>query len=89
MTQPGPDRDPGGRFDPWSELKFAIAELHALAARLTVHLDADDDHQAIIWDEGSWRAADLLERALADVGTLSAQYLRLMISDRRGTDPLA
>jgi hypothetical protein len=23
------DRDPGGPFEPWSELKWAVAELHA------------------------------------------------------------
>ena len=46
-----------------------------MASRLTVWLDADDENQAVIWDESSWRAADLLERALADVGSLSAQYL--------------
>jgi hypothetical protein len=84
-----PDQDPGGRFDGWAELKWAIAELHVFASRLTVHLDVDDENQSIIWDESSWRAADLLERPLADVGTLSAQYLRCMIMDRRGTDPLA
>ncbi len=87
MTQP--DTRPGRPFDGWSELKWAISELHTFVSRLTVHLDADDENQSIIWDEGSWRAADLLERALADVGTLSAQYLRLMVMDRRGTDPLA
>ena len=84
-----PDQDPGGRFDAWSELKWSIAELHTFVARLTVHLDADDENQSIIWDESSWRAADLLERALADVGSLSSQYLRLMIMDRRGIDPLS
>lgn len=84
-----PDRGPGRQVDGWAELRWAIAELQQLAARLTVHLDADDEHQAITWDTASWRAADLLERTLADVGSLSAQYLRCAIADRRGIDPLA
>jgi hypothetical protein len=80
---------PGRPFDGWQELKWAIAELHAFASRLTVHLDADDENNAVIWDTGAWRAADLLEGCLADVGTLSSQYLRCAILDRRGIDPLA
>jgi len=84
-----PDQVPGREFTGWAELRWSIAELQQMASRLTVWLDADDENQAVIWDESSWRAADLLERALADVGELSSQYLRLMIMDRRGTDPLA
>ena len=83
-----PDQAPGGRLDPWSELKWSIAELHTFVSRLTGWLDSDNENQSIIWDESSYRAADLLERALADVGALSAQYLRLAIMDRRGIDPL-
>jgi hypothetical protein len=30
-----------------------------------------------------------LERIYADIGDLAAQYLRLMISDRRGDGPLS
>ena len=84
-----PDRGPGREVDGWHELKWAIAELQHLAARLAVHLDADDEHQAITWDQRAWHAGALLERTLADVGTLSAQYLRCAITDRRGIDPLA
>ena len=84
-----PERGPGRAISAWDELQFAIGELHALASRLTVWLDADDDHQAITWSLEARRAADLLERTLANVGTLSAQYLRCAIIDRRGIDPLA
>jgi hypothetical protein len=73
----------------WTELQWSIGELHALASRLTVWLDAAGDHRAITWNLEVWRAADLLERCLADVGTLSTQYLWCAILDRRGIDPLA
>ena len=83
-----PDRGPGREVDGWTELKWAIAELQHLAARLTVHLDADDEHQAITWDQHAFNAGALLERTLRDVGELSAAYLRCSIADRRGIDPL-
>ena len=36
------DRGSGRQVDDWAEMRRAITELQALAARLTVHLDADD-----------------------------------------------
>jgi hypothetical protein len=84
------DSDPGGSFSGWQEIKFAVRELEHLAAKLSVALQADDDSgEAITWDAAAWQAADLLERAYADIGTLSGTYLRLMIADRYGRDPLA
>jgi hypothetical protein len=84
------DSDPGGSFSGWQEIKFAVRELQNLAAKLSVALAADDDSGATItWDNASWQAADLLERCYADIGALSAQYLRCAILDRRGIDPLA
>ena len=80
--------DQGAAFDAWASLKFAITELQMLAAALGPALAADEDGAAITWDEASWRAGDLLERTFADIGTLSAQYVRLAIIDRRGIDPL-
>jgi hypothetical protein len=85
----GQEHGPGRPFDAWLELRFAIAELHSLASQLTVNLDIGDEHAAVTWNLEAWRAADLLERTLADVGTLSAQWLRCSILDRRGIDPLA
>ena len=84
-----PDRGPGREVTGWAELKWAIGELQALAARLTVHLDSDAEHEAIVWDQRAWHAGALLERTLRDVGELSAQYLRCAIIDRRGIDPWA
>lgn len=77
-------------FDAWAQLKFAIRELEQLAATLGSVLGADDETgQAATWDASSYAAVDLLERTYADIGTLSAAYLRCAIIDRRGTDPLA
>lgn len=77
-------------FDGWHELKFAISELQQLAATLGSRLGADDESaDTATWDEAAYRALDLLERTYADIGTLSAAYLRLAILDRRGIDPLA
>lgn len=85
----GADDAPGQPFDAWQELKFALRELHYLASSLTVALGTDSEAaNAITWDARSWQAADLLERTLADIGGLSAQWLRCSIIDRRGTDPL-
>ncbi len=85
-----PDQDPGGRFDAWSELKFAIRELHSMAVALGTILGADDEQivQAT-WSQESWQAVDLLERVYADIGELSGTYLRCFIADRTGRDPLA
>jgi hypothetical protein len=87
---PPPDEPPGQAFDPWQELKWSISELHAMAAQLGSHLHADEDTP--YWataDRQTWSALDLLERCLADVGTLAAQYVRMRIADRYGRDPLA
>jgi hypothetical protein len=57
--------------------------LHNLAVRLSITLGADDEAvEAATWDAGSWRALDLLERTYADLGALSAKYVKLMIRSR-------
>ena len=85
-----PDQAPGGRsWDAYSELRFAIAELHNLASALGARIGADDEALASVsWDEQEWRCIDLLERCYRDIGDLSAAYLRCFILDRRGIDPL-
>jgi len=77
------DQPPGRPFDGFAELKFAIGELHSMAVKLGVTLGADDEAtQAATWDAASWRALDLYERTLADIGALSAKYVRLVIRSR-------
>lgn len=84
-----PGETPQKAFDGWAELRWAIAELHLMAAKLGATLGSDDETELwIVADRGTFAAADLLERTLADVGTLAAHYLRLAIADRRGIDPL-
>ena len=69
--------DPERPFDAWAELKFAIRELQQLAGTLGSVLGADDDSaQTATWDAQQLAALDLLQRTYADIGTLSAQYLR-------------
>lgn len=83
------DRGPGREVDGWQQLKFAIAELSWLVSALGTVIGADSEAiAAATWDGPSWRAADLYERAVTDLGTLSAQYVRMAILDRRGIDPL-
>ena len=82
-----PDERP---FDGLAELRFAIRELENLAARLGPTLEFDDaSSETALWDERSFAALDLMERTLSDIGTLAAQYVRLLIADRYGRDPLA
>jgi hypothetical protein len=82
--------EPPRSFDGWAELRFAISELHLMAAQLGSHLHADDETpQWVTADRQTWAAADLLERCYADLGTLAVQYVRMAILDRRGIDPLA
>jgi hypothetical protein len=77
------EQPPGREFTGWAELRYAIGELQALSVQLGVQLHSgEEDPSALIWDEGTWRAADLLERTLADLGTLAGRYVRLKIRDR-------
>lgn len=64
-------------------IDFAIRELIALAGRLGAVLDAEADVSQ--WQKGTMEVADLYERALADLGTLAAERVRLMIEKRRST----
>jgi hypothetical protein len=65
-----------------------MGELQSLTVQLGVHLHTDEDNAAaILWDAATWRAADLYERALADLGTLSARYVRLKIAEQHGRAP--
>jgi len=78
------DQAPGRVFDGFAELKFAIGELHHLAVRLGVILAVDDNVLTeSTWDASAWRALDLYERTLADIGELSGKYVKLIIANRQ------
>ena len=76
-----PEQAPGS-WSAWASLEMAIREMQNVVGRLAATLDLEDDSSAFVWDQPTAQAADLLERALADLGALSARWVELKLRER-------